>query len=94
MYGLKIVPAAPHGCSPSRVQPMDMEMKAAVHDVLQGLQLPMSENKLTPLLLSRLAAYASGKADSLKAVTGVLPELCQVHPDFSLPNPLLLGDAC
>ncbi|CAL8471320.1 g10862 [Coccomyxa elongata] len=55
-----------------------------------GLQLHMSENKLTPLLLSKLAAYASGKAESLKAVIKVLPELCQgVSPDDLLQRVVL-----
>lgn len=49
--------------------------------MVQGLKLQMSENKLNPHLLGKLAAYASGKADSLKAIISVLPELCQVQPD-------------
>ncbi len=73
---LEDFPAALHVCSPKVPR-----HRTAGHGVLQGLQLHMSENKLTPLLLSKLAAYASGKAESLKAVIKVLPELCQVHPD-------------
>ncbi len=44
---------------------------------LQGLEMKVSDIKMSPGLLAKLASYASGKAECLKAVTKVLPELCQ-----------------
>lgn len=46
---------------------------------LQGLELRMCDIKLSPSLLGKLATYASGKPECLKAVTRVLPDLCQVR---------------
>lgn len=63
-----------------------------LHVHVQGLQLPMSDIRLSPRLLARLAMYASGKAECVKAVTRVLPELCQVR--MSLPMINTSSDPC
>jgi len=55
-----------------------VQMIKILHMHVQGLQLPMADIRLSPRLLARLATYASGKAECVKAVTRVLPELCQV----------------
>ncbi|KAK9918840.1 hypothetical protein WJX75_007441 [Coccomyxa subellipsoidea] len=55
-----------------------------------GLELQMCDIKLSPSLLGKLATYASGKPENLKAVTRVLPELCQgVSPDELLQRVMM-----
>jgi hypothetical protein len=67
------------GHSPQHLAYLGLKLRPYhVYLHLQGLELQMCDIKLSPSLLGKLATYASGKPENLKAVTRVLPELCQV----------------